>query len=65
MNGAAAAMTFKHALAPCLAVSLCASAALAQGINSWTLYKGASHAKSLVYERRAGEDRLFLARGRE
>ncbi len=37
-------------LAACLALTALASSAQAQGISSWTFYKGQSHAKSLVYE---------------
>ena len=42
----------KHArpVAIGLALFLWASSAQAQSISNWTLYKGASHAKSLVYE---------------
>ena len=37
-------------LALSLAIAATLSCAQAQGISNWTLYKGASHAKSLVFE---------------
>ena len=51
--GAAAQMNLKPAIATCLATGLAClfgATAHAQGISSWTLYRGAGPSKSLVYE---------------